>query len=292
MKCYNSLFVCLTVILLFCQTFICACPDGFTGFDCSIVDAQLESNKPITAKLSISKWAYYHVQVPSRLDMLTFFLNDTDGNCDIYIMNGTYPTIETFVASDISLDDISYISISNPSQQIWYASVYGVETCSYSIGVHFGPEMAFVQLNAIAHVQDIGDVSKSGSKGLYLGTTGQNRRLEGFQLQFATLIPGLQLEYMAHLANFGDTRWTAAGSFCGTRGQRRQVEGVAFRLSGQVASHYKLKYRANLAGTGLTAYSTENGQFIGTRGQSRRLEGFEISIERIQLPYQIIEFGA
>jgi len=132
-------------------------------------------------------------------------------------------------------------------------------------------------LSVLAHVQNLGD--RVVAQGDFVGTRGQALRVEGFQINFASPIQGLGMEYMAHLENIGDTAWTSAGTFVGTRGQSRRLEGLAIRLTGPEASHYDVTYMAHLEGTGDTIWA-KNGAFLGSRGESRRLEGLSVVVRR------------
>jgi uncharacterized protein YjdB len=134
-----------------------------------------------------------------------------------------------------------------------------------------------VPLNLIVHLEGIGD--RAGVSGEWLGTKGQSRRLEGFQINFENRHPGLGMRYYAHLEGIGDTPWIPAGEFVGTRGQSRRLEGFALELTGPLASRYSVRYRAHLQGIGDTGWYRD-GRFCGTRGQSRRLEALEVVIVR------------
>ena len=130
------------------------------------------------------------------------------------------------------------------------------------------------KLNVLVHLQNIGDVP-NGHAGIFAGTRGQSRRLEGFQISLGAPIPGLSLEYMAHESGVGDTPFIPEGQFVGTRGQSRAVEGFAIRLTGLKAGDFDVFYMGHLQGTADTAVFTD-GQFCGTRGQNRRVEGISV----------------
>ncbi|HLO47013.1 MAG TPA: hypothetical protein VK211_01095 [Kamptonema sp.] len=131
-------------------------------------------------------------------------------------------------------------------------------------------------LRELVHIQDIGD--RIFSEGAVAGTTGQSRRLEGFQINLDSPIPGLSMEYMAHIQDIGDTPWVREGQYVGTKGQSRRMEGFAIRLTGSQASKYDVFYQAHVEGIGNTA-RVGNGQFIGTRGQSRRVEAISVWVQ-------------
>jgi hypothetical protein len=132
-----------------------------------------------------------------------------------------------------------------------------------------------IPLRGVVHLQDVGDADIIHDS--FAGTRGQSRRLEGFSLQFNPPVPGLSLQYMAHLQDLADTQWVSAGEFVGTRGQSRRLEGFAIRLTGLAAPGYTVMYMAHLQGTGDTGFCRDS-QFCGTRGQSRSLEGMLVRV--------------
>jgi len=131
-------------------------------------------------------------------------------------------------------------------------------------------------LRKLVHMEGIGD--SIFPEGAVAGTTGQSRRLEGFQINLDFPIPGLSMEYMAHLQGIGDTSWVTEAQYLGTRGQSRRLEGFAIRLTGSQASNYDVFYQAHLEGIGNTPI-VGNGQFSGTRGQSRRVEAISVWVQ-------------
>jgi hypothetical protein len=132
-----------------------------------------------------------------------------------------------------------------------------------------------IPLRGVVHLQDAGDAGIIHDS--FAGTRGQSRRLEGFSLQFDPPVPGLSLQYMAHLQDLADTQWVSAGEFVGSRGQSRRLEGFAIRLTGPAAPGYTVMYMAHLQGTGDTGFCRDS-QFCGTRGQSRSLEGMLVRV--------------
>ena len=131
-------------------------------------------------------------------------------------------------------------------------------------------------LIGVAHIQGIGD--RIFPEGAVAGTTGESRRLEGFQINLDSPIPGLSMEYMAHVEGIGDTLWVREGQYVGTKGQSRRLEGFSIRLTGWQASNYDVFYQAHLEGIGTTP-RVGNGEFSGTRGQSRRVEAIVVWVQ-------------
>lgn len=132
-------------------------------------------------------------------------------------------------------------------------------------------------LQVTVHLQDYAD--RVYREQDFAGTRGESRRLEGFQIDFLAPVPGLGLEYMAHLENIGDTGWVPAGTFIGTRGQSRRLEGFAIRLTGPSAADYEVRYGAHVQNIG-DVHAVSNGTFCGTRGHSLRVEGMWVKVVR------------
>jgi uncharacterized protein YjdB len=131
-------------------------------------------------------------------------------------------------------------------------------------------------LTGFVHVQDLGDLPLRD--GVWAGTKGQSRRLEGFSVNFAAPVPGLGLAYICHLQDGGDTPWMPGGSFCGTKGQSRRLEGFAIRLAGANAASYDVFYECHVQDIGDMG-PVKNGAFCGTRGQSRRVEAILVWVK-------------
>jgi hypothetical protein len=120
----------------------------------------------------------------------------------------------------------------------------------------------------------------------YQGDTrggGISSQIEGFELDFSGVYPGLGCQYMVHLAGYGDKPWISNGNFAGTRGQSTRLEGIAIRLTGPAGHLYSVWYSGKrtvgyIASVDLAPVS--DGQFLGTRGQSSPLTEVEVHIVR------------
>ncbi|NJK68563.1 MAG: hypothetical protein HC789_15760 [Microcoleus sp. CSU_2_2] len=133
-----------------------------------------------------------------------------------------------------------------------------------------------VGLKVLAHIQGIGDRTFSDRE--YAGTKAQGRRVEGFQIKIEPLVPGLNLQYMAHVEGVGDTAWISEGELVGFRGKAKRIEGFAVRLMGSEADKYDVFYTAHIQNVGDTPV-TANGQYCGTRGKGLRVEGVTVWVE-------------
>jgi hypothetical protein len=133
-----------------------------------------------------------------------------------------------------------------------------------------------IGVKVLVHIQGMGDRTFAAQE--YAGTKGQGLRIEGFQVNIHPAIPGLSVQYMAHIAYVGDTPWINEGQLVGARGQNKQIEGFALRTAGPEAAKYDVFYTAHIQNMGDTqVYS--NGQYCGTKGKSLRVEGLKIWLQ-------------
>ncbi len=133
-----------------------------------------------------------------------------------------------------------------------------------------------IALKVSVHIQGLGD-REFGSQE-WAGTRGQSKGIEGFSIALASPIPGLKLEYMAHLAGVGDTPWIDAGQYVGTRNENRRVEGFAVRLVGAESVKYDVCYVGHIQDMGDTPILSD-GKYCGTRGKALRVEAMKAWIQ-------------
>lgn len=132
-----------------------------------------------------------------------------------------------------------------------------------------------IGLKVLVHLQGWGDMEFMEEE--LAGTRGESRQLEGFQITLDPPVPGLGLQYFAHVQNIGDTQPASDGQFVGTRGRGLRLEGFGIHLTGPLASSYYVEYQAHVQSIGDTFFS-QNGAFCGTRGQGLRVEGIRVRV--------------
>jgi hypothetical protein len=139
-------------------------------------------------------------------------------------------------------------------------------------------------LDVMVHVEGKGDVKAREGEILI---SHPNLRIEGIQI--SSIIPDLEIHYMAHVEKVGDTAWVREGQFVGSRGRSRRLEGIAVRLGGKAAINFDVKYFVQMRGVPMSPVCT-NGEFAGTRAESRAVEGFAVWLEpRVLVPYVIAQ---
>ncbi|MBI4855175.1 MAG: hypothetical protein HY818_00295 [Acetobacterium woodii] len=146
------------------------------------------------------------------------------------------------------------------------------------------------------HIQDLGDYPADGSwveSPNRIGTVGQSKRIEGFELKAADSLPAdVELRYNVHVQNIGwlydendPSSWAKNGDYAGTRGDSLRIEAIKIVLldaSGTKASGYHIRYQGHVQNIGdLPADSEQwfvDGEQLGTVGSSLRLEALKLEI--------------
>lgn len=146
------------------------------------------------------------------------------------------------------------------------------------------------------HIQDLGDYPADGSwveSPKRIGTVGQSKRIEGFELKAGESLPtDLELRYNVHVQNIGwlydeddPTSWAKNGDYAGTRGDGLRIEAIKIVLldaAGNKASGYHIRYQGHVQNIGdLPADSEQwftDGEQLGTVGSSLRLEALKLEI--------------
>lgn len=146
------------------------------------------------------------------------------------------------------------------------------------------------------HIQDLGDYPTDGSwvdSPEVIGTRGQSKRIEGFEIKLTDDIPaGMELRYNVHVQNKGwlydeddPADWPKDGDYAGTRGESLRIEAVKIVLTdadGQPVTGYSVQYRGHVQNVGdLPADETQwlaDGDQLGTVGSSQRLEALLVQV--------------
>lgn len=142
----------------------------------------------------------------------------------------------------------------------------------------------FYITGGVAHVQKFGDtngkiVKENGIDTLVLGTRGKGLRLERINVNVknASGLSGT-LQYRVHIQKLGWTGWINAGTPAGSFGLAYRLEGVQFRLTGDLANSYDVRYCAHIQDYGDVQGWLYNGALAGTTGESKRIEEIKLQI--------------
>lgn len=85
------------------------------------------------------------------------------------------------------------------------------------------------------------------------------------------------IQYRTHVKDKGWLNWVSNGTVSGTTGQKRQMEAIQIKLTGELSSAYNIQYRTHLQNKGWTSW-VSNGATSGTTGQNRQMEAIQIRL--------------
>lgn len=129
------------------------------------------------------------------------------------------------------------------------------------------------------HAQDYGWMSwvtSSTSTGT-AGTTGQSKRLEAVRIQIPDQQYSGEIQYRSHVQDIGWQDWVSNGELSGTTGERRRLEAIQIRLTGELAEHYDIYYRTHVQSYGWLGWA-KNGASAGTVKHGYRMEAIQIRL--------------
>lgn len=114
------------------------------------------------------------------------------------------------------------------------------------------------------HIENVGDYPLDGSwveSPERIGTVGESKRIEGFELKLGDELPAdMEIRYNVHVQNKGwlydeeDTsNWPKDGDFAGSRGESLRIEAIKIVLTdvdGNLYSGYHVDYRGHVQNIG------------------------------------------
>lgn len=118
-------------------------------------------------------------------------------------------------------------------------------------------EVSKPELTYRSHVQNDGWQEEKQESEM-AGTTGESKRIEAISVGLENNTYQGNLEYRSQIQNKGwESNWTKADSvssvnhYSGTQGEAKRLEAIQIRLTGELANHYNVLYRAHVQGYGL-----------------------------------------
>lgn len=133
-------------------------------------------------------------------------------------------------------------------------------------GTHQDTVQHFGKISYRAHMRDFGWGCWQ-CDGLMVGTIGENRRIEAFNL-----IPVGETDVSVHIKDIGDKEYKniSKGTILGTTGQNKRIEAI--KITGKDTPYI---YRVHQKNIGWTDW-TFNGNWAGTKGKGLQIEAIEI----------------
>ena len=144
-------------------------------------------------------------------------------------------------------------------------------------------EKVLPNLMAQVHVQDYGWMSWKKA-GEMLGTTGEKKRMEAIRLRldYDEEIPEDNrytgdIEYRVHVQDYGWMPWQKNGYMAGTVGEKKRIEAIQIRLTGEMTENIDVYYRVHSSYADWLGWA-KNGSFAGTETMSQQAEAMELCL--------------
>lgn len=144
-------------------------------------------------------------------------------------------------------------------------------------------EKVLPNLVAQVHVQDYGWLpwKKAGEM---LGTTGEKKRMEAIRLRLdydeETSVEKRytgDIEYRVHVQNYGWMPWQKNGDIAGTVGEKKRIEAIQIRLTGEMEQNADVYYRVHSSYADWLGWA-KNGSLAGTETMSQQAEAMELHL--------------
>jgi hypothetical protein len=113
----------------------CSCDPDFTGPICEQMTRNLYNGERQRGYVNNNQWNYYSYR-SDTIEGFVVQVTHTDGDCDVYVNNGTNPTRWSYKYFDISLNKNVTITVPDPGDTIWRIGVFGFVECAYNITVY------------------------------------------------------------------------------------------------------------------------------------------------------------
>lgn len=107
------------------------------------------------------------------------------------------------------------------------------------------------------------------------GTTGENRKLEGLQIELKNAPKSAHIKYKAHVQDIGWMDYVQDGQIAGIIEHNLKVEAIQIKLEGM--DSYTVEYKAHVQDIGWTNWYID-GETAGTTGQNKKIEAIQVRI--------------
>lgn len=115
-------------------------------------------------------------------------------------------------------------------------------------------------------------VEKSGEVS---GTEGQNRKMEGIQIELVNAPSGAHIKYKTHVQDIGWMNWVKDGEVSGIINGNLKIEAIQIELEGM--DNYTVEYKAHIQDKGWSEWYID-GETAGTTGKNKKIEAIQIRI--------------
>lgn len=111
----------------------------------------------------------------------------------------------------------------------------------------------------------------------------KGKRLEAFSIKLnnGTGYSG-SISYRAYVRKKGWTKWASSGKKIGTKRKNLRIEAVQIRLTGELAKHYFVEYKASVSSYSDRQGWVHNNSIAGTRKNSKRIEVLQVRLVPVE----------
>ena len=137
-------------------------------------------------------------------------------------------------------------------------------------------------LSGKAYIQTVKNKKGTFKDGiLTLGKKG--KRLESFSISLKneTGYEG-SITYRAYIRKKGWSKWASSGKTVGTKNKKLRIEAVQIKLTGEIAKHYFVEYKASISSLSDRQGWVHNAAIGGTRNNGRRIEELQVRLVPVE----------
>lgn len=111
----------------------------------------------------------------------------------------------------------------------------------------------------------------------------KGKRLEAFSINLKneTGYSG-SISYRAYVRKKGWTKWVSSGKKVGTKRKNLRIEAVQIKLTGELANHYFVEYKASISSYSDRQGWVHNAAIAGTRSNSKRIEVLQVRLVPVE----------
>lgn len=107
------------------------------------------------------------------------------------------------------------------------------------------------------------------------GTEGENRKMEGIEIELMNVPSNAHIKYKTHVQDIGWMDWVRDGQLSGVIEKNLKIEAIQIELEG--LDNYTVEYKVHVQDIGWTDWYID-GEIAGTTGKNKKIEAIQIRI--------------
>jgi len=117
--------------------------------------------------------------------------------------------------------------------------------------------------------------NKIEKNGEISGTTGENRIIEGINIELLNAPEEARIKYKAHVQDIGWMNWVSDGDFAGIFNGNKKIEAIQIELEN--LDKLTVEYKVHVQDLGWTDWYID-GEIAGTTGKNKKIEAIQIRL--------------